>query len=350
MECRLVKDASLGTHVLKGSLLAWDGQHVLLVTKEPYPNFLLLHDATCSVLPPRTAVIVWELWDLFEFELARPQPLLDVVQVGPDLAVHGTAALMLLRLRVLVQQIWCSVQDGHHSCSRCLLVTLLSRVKMRCCATKALDWNIFCVEVHREFSMTWPHMSELLRARAQNPVVQRWRGHFTLLQLLLPKCLALHDSLMLLRLPIVLIRRLTYLNHIADWVRKRGESTLTSDQCIWAVKTLFLVYLSFHGSLVTIKRSNVNNRWLCSLTTSFQTFLLILGRVELAVNWLVCPLAKKEMTLIVKLTSRIGPQRLAKSRKLRRLAEKLWASNGSFLLGKLEPVNFLFTVVVVFAA
>ena len=188
----------------------------MLVTEEPHPDFLLLHDATRSVLPPRSTFIVSELGDLLELKLARPQPLLDVVQVGPDLAVHGTAALMLLRLRVLVQQIWRSVQDGHHSSSRCLLVALLSRVKMRCCATKVLDWNVLCVEVHREFAMAWPHMSKLLRARAQNPVVQRWRGHFTFLQLFLPKCLALHDSLMLLRLPIVLIRRLTYLNHIAD--------------------------------------------------------------------------------------------------------------------------------------
>ena len=171
MECRLLKDVSLGTHVLKGSLLAGDGQHVLLVTEEPHPNFLLLRDATRSVLPPRTAVIVSELGDLLELELARPQPLLDVVQVGTDLAVHGTTALMLLRLSVLVQQIWRSVQDGHHSCSRRLLITLLSRVKMRCCATKALDWDVLCVEVYRELAMAWPHMSELLRALAQNPVM-----------------------------------------------------------------------------------------------------------------------------------------------------------------------------------
>ena len=188
---------SLGAHVLEGLLLARDWQHVLLGAEEPQADFLLLHDSARGVLPPGAPLAIGiELADLLEFELAGSQPLLDVVQGGPDLAGQGDVVLGLCDLGV-VPQVRGPVEDRHHGGARRLLVPLLGRVKVRCSATEVLDWHVLLIKVRWELPLAWPDRPELLRARAKDPIVQAWRGQFAFLELLLPEGLTLHHSLVL---------------------------------------------------------------------------------------------------------------------------------------------------------
>jgi len=80
----------------------------LLLAEQPQADLLLLHDPTRRVLPARATlrdwatrdslVLVVEFGDLLEFELARSQSLLDVIQVGADPTLARQGAIIFIRL------------------------------------------------------------------------------------------------------------------------------------------------------------------------------------------------------------------------------------------------------------